>query len=129
MCLVFYLLMMLVVMGMVFWVYCENYCMQVVLQDMIYMQCQIGSLCEDLGVLWVEWVFLNCFDCLWELINMNFDKLKLVFFILDQFVEVGQVVFLLFKVLVFNFVGIDLVFLFIECFVGFLFIRLQERML
>ncbi|MTH64928.1 cell division protein FtsL [Paracoccus shanxieyensis] len=124
---VLYLLTTLVVMGMAFWAYRENYRTQAALQDMTHMQRQIGSLREDLGVLRAEWAFLNRPDRLRELTNMNFDKLKLVPFTSDQFVEVGQVAFPPPKAPAPNLAGTDPALLPIERPAGFPPIRPQER--
>ncbi|SMO36870.1 cell division protein FtsL [Paracoccus laeviglucosivorans] len=90
---VLYLLTTLAVMGMAFWAYRENYATQAALQEMTHVQREIGTLREDLGVLRAEWSYLNRPDRLRELVNLNFEKLKLVPFTSDQFVEVGQVAF------------------------------------
>ncbi|MFD2440186.1 cell division protein FtsL [Paracoccus kondratievae] len=56
-------------------------------------QRQIGRLREDLGVLRAEWAFLNRPERLRQLVDLNFDRLKLVPFGSDQFVDVGQIAF------------------------------------
>lgn len=90
---ILYLLTTLVVMGLAFWAYRENYSTQAALQDMTRVQREIGTLREDLGVMRAEWAYLNRPDRLRELVDLNFDKLKLVPFNSDQFVDVGQVAF------------------------------------
>mgnify|MGYP007095980595 CR=1 FL=1 len=54
---------------------------------------QIGRLREDLGVLRAEWAYLNRPERLRQLVDLNFERLKLVPFGSDQFVDVGQVAF------------------------------------
>ncbi len=90
---VLYLVTTLIVMGLAFWAYRENYRTQAALTEMGTVQRQIATLREDLGVLRAEWAFLNRPDRLRELVNLNFDKLKLVPFDSSQFVDVGQVAF------------------------------------
>ncbi|MFC3571097.1 cell division protein FtsL [Paracoccus sp. TOH] len=90
---VLYLLTALVVMGLAFWAYRENYRTQSAISEMSDIQRQIGRLREDLGVLRAEWAYLNRPERLRQLVNLNFDKLKLVPFGSDQFVDVGQVAF------------------------------------
>ncbi|RCW85915.1 cell division protein FtsL [Paracoccus lutimaris] len=90
---VLFLLTTLIVMGLAFWAYRENYSTQSAITEMADVQRQIGGLREDLIVLRAEWAFLNRPERLRELVNLNFDKLKLVPFGADQFVDVGQVTF------------------------------------
>ena len=90
---VLYLLTTLIVMGLAFWAYRENYRTQAAITEMSNVQRQIGGLREDLGVLRAEWAYLNRPDRLRELVNLNFSRLKLVPFTADQFVDVGQVAF------------------------------------
>lgn len=90
---VLYLLTTLAVMGMAFWAYRENYATQAALQDMTRTQHEIATLREDLGVLRAEWAYLNRPDRLRELVDLNFERLQLVPFTSDQFVDVGQVAF------------------------------------
>ena len=90
---VLYLLTTLVVMGLAFWAYRENYRTQTAINEMASVQRQIGSLRESLGVLRAEWAYLNRPERLRQLVNLNFEKLKLVPFGADQFIDVGQVAF------------------------------------
>ncbi len=90
---VLYLVTTLIVMGLAFWAYRENYRTQAAIGEMSDIQRQIGHLREELGVLRAEWAYLNRPERLRQLVNLNFDKLKLVPFGSDQFVDVGQVAF------------------------------------
>lgn len=90
---VLYLLTTMIVMGLAFWAYRENYRTQAALSDMGNVQRQIAALREDLGVLRAEWAFLNRPQRLRELVNLNYDRLKLVPFDSSQFVDVRQVAF------------------------------------
>ena len=88
-----YLLTVLAVMGLAFWAYRENYRTQAAIDEMNGIQNEIGGLREQLGVLRAEWAYLNRPERLRELVNLNFDKLRLVPFDSSQFVDVGQVAF------------------------------------
>lgn len=88
-----YLVTALIVMSLAFWAYRENYRTQAALKDMGAVQDQIATLREDLGVLRAEWAFLNRPERLRELVNLNFDKLKLVPYDSSQFVDAQQVPF------------------------------------
>ncbi|QFG36989.1 hypothetical protein BDE18_1925 [Paracoccus pantotrophus] len=90
---VLYLLTALSVMGLAFWAYRENYRTQAAISEMSDIQRQIGRLREDLGVLRAEWAYLNRPERLRQLVDLNFERLKLVPFGSDQFVDVGQVAF------------------------------------
>ncbi|MEF9603687.1 cell division protein FtsL [Paracoccus sp. PXZ] len=90
---VLYLLTALAVMGLAFWAYRENYRTQAAISEMSDIQRQIGRLREDLGVLRAEWAYLNRPERLRQLVDLNFERLKLVPFGSDQFVDVGQVAF------------------------------------
>lgn len=90
---VLYLLTTLIVMGLAFWAYRENYSTQAALTDMGKAQREIASLREDLGVLRAEWAFLNRPERLRDLVDLNFDRLRLMPFDASQFVDVGQVAF------------------------------------
>ena len=88
-----YVMTVVAVMGLAFWAYRENYRTQAAIGEMSEIQRQIGHLREELGVMRAEWAFLNRPERLRELVNLNFDKLKLVPFDSSQFVDVGQVAF------------------------------------
>ncbi|MDF3607842.1 cell division protein FtsL [Paracoccus sp. DMF-8] len=90
---VLYLTTTLVVMGLAFWAYRENYATQAAINEMADVQRSIGGLREELGVLRAEWAFLNRPERLNELVNLNFDKLKLVPLESSQFVDISQVAY------------------------------------
>lgn len=81
----------LTVMGLAFWAYRENYRTQAALDEMRQVQGDIGKLREDLGVLRAEWAYLNRPQRLRELVNMNFDRLRLVPIESGQFVSLAQI--------------------------------------
>ncbi|WP_246054970.1 cell division protein FtsL [Paracoccus gahaiensis] len=68
----------LVVMGLAFWAYRENYATQASMGQMSQVQREIAGLREELGVLRAEWAFLNRPDRLSQLVDLNFDRLQLV---------------------------------------------------
>lgn len=90
---VLYLATTLVVMGLAFWAYRENYATQAAINEMADVQRSIGGLREELGVLRAEWAFLNRPERLNELVNLNFDRLKLVPLESSQFVDISQVAY------------------------------------
>lgn len=92
---VLYLLTTLCIMGLAFWAYRENYRTQSAIEGMASIQRQIASLREELGVQRAEWAWLNRPERLRQLVNLNFERLKLVPFGSDQFVDIGQVAFAL----------------------------------
>lgn len=88
-----YLTTALVVMGLAFWAYRENYRTQAAINNMADIQREIGGLRENIGILRAEWSYLNRPERLRELVNLNFDKLKLVPIVSDQFVDISQVAY------------------------------------
>ena len=88
---VMFLAAILVVMGLAFWAYRENYRTQAAIDDMQGVQREIASLREELGILRAEWAYLNRPERLRELVDLNFDRLQLVPLQSDQFIGVSQV--------------------------------------
>lgn len=74
---VLYLCCILTVMGLAFWAYRENYRTQASIDGMRQIQREMGQLREDLGVLRAEWAYLNRPERLRDLVDMNFDRLRL----------------------------------------------------
>lgn len=68
----------LIVMGLAFWAYRENYRTQEALSQMTQIQREIAGLREQLGVLRAEWSYLNNPARLRELVDLNFERLQLV---------------------------------------------------
>lgn len=81
----------LTVMGLAFWAYRENYRTQAALDEMRQVQRDIGKLREDLGVLRAEWAYLNRPDRLRELVDLNFQRLRLVPIESGQFIRLAQI--------------------------------------
>lgn len=86
-----YLACALVVMGLAFWAYRENYRTQAAIADMRQIQREIGGLREDLGVLRAEWAYLNRPDRLRELVDLNFDRLQLIPREAGQVMDLGHI--------------------------------------
>ena len=72
-----YLMAAMVVMGLAFWAYRENYRTQAQIDQMQAVQVEIAGLRENLGVLRAEWAYLNRPDRLRQLVDMNFERLRL----------------------------------------------------
>lgn len=88
---VLYLATALIVMGLAFWAYRENYRTQAALNDMDKVRGEIANLRDELGVLRAEWAYLNRPDRLRELVNLNFEKLQLVPLTSSQFIGVSKI--------------------------------------
>ena len=88
---VLFLLTTLIVMGLAFWAYRENYSTQSAITEMSDVQRQIGGLREDLIVLRAEWAYLNRPERLRELVNLNFDRLQLIPQESGQVIDLGNV--------------------------------------
>lgn len=86
-----YLAVTLLVMGLAFWAYRENYRTQAAISEMGQVQREIAGLREDLGVLRAEWAYLNRPQRLRQLVDLNFEKLRLVPVESDQYLDLGHV--------------------------------------
>ncbi|HRO15886.1 MAG TPA: hypothetical protein PLL33_12760, partial [Paracoccus sp. (in: a-proteobacteria)] len=75
---VLYLTAALIVMGLAFWAYRENYRTQAQIDRMQAVQNEMAGLRENLGMLRAEWAYLNRPERLRGLVDMNFERLKLV---------------------------------------------------
>ena len=83
----------LVVMGLAYWSYSENYKTRDSLRTAASLQREIGSSRETLSVLQAEWAYLNRPERLADLADLNFERLQLLPINSDQFGLVTQVGF------------------------------------
>lgn len=81
----------LVVMGLAFWAYRENYRTQAAISHMGQVQREIAGLREDLGVLRAEWAYLNRPERLRDLVDLNFERLRLIPAEGGQAVDIGNI--------------------------------------
>lgn len=88
---IIYLACILVVMGLAFWAYRENYRTQAALSDMSNIQREIAGLRDELGILKAEWAYLNRPERLRELVALNFEKLQLVPVDADQLIDLENI--------------------------------------
>lgn len=88
---VLYVVSALVVMGLAYWAYNQNYRTHEALKEAQELQREIAQMRESLGVLRAEWAYLNRPDRLRELADLNFDRLGLLPLRPDQFGETSKV--------------------------------------
>ncbi|MCB1341912.1 MAG: cell division protein FtsL [Pseudooceanicola sp.] len=88
-----YVLTALMVFGLAFWAYRENYATQDVLRETQKLQREIGAAQVKLSVLRAEWAYLNRPDRLMELAELNFDRLGLLPFRAEQFGRIDEVAY------------------------------------
>ncbi|WP_293576851.1 cell division protein FtsL [Phaeobacter sp.] len=86
-----YMMTSLVVLGLAFWAYRENYTTQQVLKDTRSLHRQIATEQARIAVLRAEWAYLNRPDRLQELADLNFDRLSLLPLRPEQFGRVDEV--------------------------------------
>lgn len=89
----FYILSAMMVIGLAFWAYRENYETQEAQAEAEQLQREISRARQRLRVLNAEWAYLNRPDRLRDLADMNFDKLGLLPLQPYQFGRIDQVVF------------------------------------
>ncbi|MEM9434440.1 MAG: cell division protein FtsL [Pseudomonadota bacterium] len=82
----------MLVMGLAYWAYFENYRTQDALKEAAKLQRAIGDARETLSVLEAEWAYLNRPERLRDLANLNFETLELMPITSDHFADVHQVV-------------------------------------
>ncbi len=83
----------LVVMGLAFWAYHENYRTQESIKEVRRLHADIGAAHERLGVLKAEWAYLNRPDRLRDLADLNFDRLGLLPIEPGAFGSVNQILY------------------------------------
>ncbi|WP_137702193.1 cell division protein FtsL [Marimonas lutisalis] len=86
-----YIVTAMVVIGLAFWAYHENYKTQEALTETETLQRDIGAARARLGMLRAEWAYLNRPDRLRELAEINFERLGLLALSPDQFGRIDQV--------------------------------------
>ena len=87
----FFGLLAVIVMGLAFWAYHQNYQTQAALKETEKLQRDIAHLRERVGVLRAEWAYLNRPDRLRDLADLNFDRLELFPLSPEQFGTVADV--------------------------------------
>ena len=90
---IFFMISGLMVMGLAYWAYHENYETQASLSDVRRLHQQMGAAHERLNVLQAEWAYLNRPDRLRDLAELNFDRLQLLPLIPDSFGRIEQVAY------------------------------------
>ena len=79
------------VMGLAFWGYTENYTTKNTLDNISKLNKDIGLAHSRLRVLRAEWAYLNRPGRLLQLVNANFDDLKLLQLTSDHFARLEQI--------------------------------------
>ncbi|MDA9249794.1 MAG: cell division protein FtsL [Octadecabacter sp.] len=90
---IFYIISGLMVMGLAYWAYNENYTTQASLKEVRSLHRDIGAAHERLNILEAEWAYLNRPDRLRDLAELNFDRLGLLPLMPDAFGRIDQVAF------------------------------------
>jgi hypothetical protein len=90
---ILYILSGLMVMGLAYWAYHENYETQASLREVRDLHRQIGVAHQRLNVLEAEWAYLNRPDRLRDLAELNFDRLGLLPLMPDAFGRIEQVAY------------------------------------
>ncbi len=83
----------LMVMGLAFWSYQENYKTRDAISEVRQLHAQIGQNHERLGMLRAEWAYLNRPDRLSDLAELNFERLGLLPLMPDAFGRVDQIIY------------------------------------
>ena len=81
----------LTVMGLAFWAYTENYATKGSLDKIAQLNEEIGLAHSRLRVLHAEWASLNRPERLLQLVNANFDNLRLLQLTSDHFARLEQI--------------------------------------
>ncbi|MDP4065072.1 hypothetical protein IMCC1933_17430 [Rhodobacteraceae bacterium IMCC1933] len=79
------------VMGLAFWAYTENYETKGKLDEIAQLNRDISEAHSRLRALKAEWAYLNRPERLLQLVNTNFDELKLLQLTADHFARLEQI--------------------------------------
>ena len=88
-----YLCTALAVIALAAWAYRENHLTQQAMNERRALEREIAALSEALSVQRAEWAYLNRPDRLRELVDVNFDRLRLVPITASHFGEIGQIAY------------------------------------
>lgn len=88
-----YLCTALAVIALAAWAYRENHLTQQAINERRALEREIVALTEALSVQRAEWAYLNRPDRLRELVDLNFERLRLVPITSAHFGEIGQIVY------------------------------------
>jgi len=83
----------LLVIGLAFWAYNENYTTQASLSEVRDLHREIGVAHARLNVLEAEWAYLNRPDRLRDLAELNFERLGLLPLMPDAFGRIEQIAY------------------------------------
>lgn len=88
-----YLCTALAVIALAAWAYRENHLTQQAMNERRALEREIVALTEALSVQRAEWAYLNRPDRLRDLVDVNFERLRLVPITSAHFGEIGQIVY------------------------------------
>ncbi|MGP9790065.1 cell division protein FtsL [Roseinatronobacter sp. NSM] len=88
-----YFLTALAVIGLAAWAYRENHLTQQAMNERGALQREVESLGNAITIQRTEWAYLNRPDRLRDLVDVNFERLRLVPMTADHFGEIGQVAY------------------------------------
>ena len=83
----------ILVVGLGFWAYRENYATQTAIDEVERLGHELAETRAALSVLRAEWAYLNRPDRLRDLVDLNFDRLGLMPLMPEQFAGVDEVTY------------------------------------
>lgn len=90
---ILYVLSAVMVIGLGYWAYKENYTTQANLREVRGLHAQIGAAHAWLNVLQAEWAYLNRPDRLRDLAELNFERLRLLPLMPDAFGRIEAIAY------------------------------------